>query len=87
MNAEICSGVYSFPRTRTFTISSGPPVISYGTIFSSCATSLCRRPMKRLIEKIVLSGFVMAWRFATCPTSVSPSFVKATTEGVRRLPS
>ena len=27
-------------------------MISYGTIFSSCATSLCRRPMKRLMEKI-----------------------------------
>src|SRR6266508_5701116 len=43
--------------------------------------------MNRLIEKTVFSGLVMAWRFATCPTRVSPSFVKATTEGVRRLPS
>src|SRR5215470_10997700 len=43
--------------------------------------------MKRLMEKIVFSGFVMPWRFATCPTRVSPSLVKATTEGVNRLPS
>src|SRR5262252_9354555 len=43
--------------------------------------------MKRLMEKMVFSGFVIACRFATWPTRVSPSFVKATTEGVRRLPS
>ena len=43
--------------------------------------------MKRLIEKIVFSGFVTACRFATCPTSRSPVFVNATTDGVRRLPS
>src|SRR5438552_17553172 len=43
--------------------------------------------MKRLIEKTVFSGFVMPCRFATWPTRISPSFVKPTTEGVRRLPS
>ena len=43
--------------------------------------------MKRLMEKTVFSGFVIAWRLATCPTRISPSFVKATTDGVRRLPS
>ena len=43
--------------------------------------------MKRLMEKTVFSGLVMAWRLATCPTRISPSFVNATTEGVRRLPS
>src|SRR3989441_11211952 len=43
--------------------------------------------MKRLIEKIVFSGLVMAWRLATCPTSRSPVFVKATTEGGVRPPS
>src|SRR6266496_2995087 len=43
--------------------------------------------MKRLIEKTVLSALVMACRLATWPTRVSPSFVNATTEGVRRLPS
>src|SRR5580765_6149470 len=29
----------------------------------------------------------MAWRLATWPTRTSPSLVKATTDGVRRLPS
>src|SRR3954464_10515818 len=43
--------------------------------------------MKRLMEKIVFSGLVTAWRLATCPTGRSPVFVKATTDGVRRLPS
>src|SRR5688572_21746279 len=43
--------------------------------------------MKRLIENTVFSGFVIACRFATWPTRISPSFVNPTTEGVRRLPS
>src|SRR5262245_59932853 len=43
--------------------------------------------MNRLIENTVFSGFVTAWRLATWPTRISPSLVKATTEGVRRLPS
>src|SRR6266850_7209183 len=43
--------------------------------------------MNRLIEKIVFSGLVTAWRFATWPTSRLPSFVNATTEGVVRPPS
>src|SRR5580693_7688173 len=43
--------------------------------------------MKRLIEKIVFLGLVTACRFATCPTRRSPVLVKATTEGVVRLPS
>ncbi len=33
------------------------------------------------------SGFVIAWRLATWPTSRSPSLVNATTDGVMRLPS
>jgi hypothetical protein len=40
-----------------------------------------------LIEKMVFSGLVIAWRLATWPTSRSPLFVKATTEGVVRVPS
>src|SRR5713101_4337906 len=43
--------------------------------------------MKRLIEKMVFSGLVMACRLATWPTSRSPPFVKATTDGVVRFPS
>ncbi len=36
---------------------------------------------------MVFSGFVMAWRFATMPTSRSPDFEMATTDGVMRPPS
>ena len=43
--------------------------------------------MWRLIERKVRSGLVMAWRFATSPTSTSPAFEKATTDGVVRAPS
>src|ERR671931_670878 len=53
----------------------------------STAGSLYLRPMKRLMEKMVFSELVMAWRLATWPTNLSPDLVKATTEGVVRLPS
>src|SRR5271163_73812 len=43
--------------------------------------------MKRLIEYTVFSGLVTACRLATCPTSRSPPFVMATTEGVVLAPS
>src|SRR5690349_24249840 len=43
--------------------------------------------MKRLIEKIVCSGFITAWRLATVPTRRSPLSVNATTDGVVRPPS
>ena len=43
--------------------------------------------MKRLIEKMVFSGFVTACRLATWPTRRSPVLVNATTDGVRRPPS
>jgi len=43
--------------------------------------------MKRLMEKTVFSGLVMAWRRATWPISCSPLAVMATTEGVVRAPS
>ena len=43
--------------------------------------------MNRLMEKTVFSGFVIAWRRATCPTSRSPSLANATTDGVVRPPS
>src|SRR5215208_757022 len=36
---------------------------------------------------MVFSGLVTAWRLAGCPTSRSPSSVKATIEGVVRMPS
>src|SRR5690349_8712043 len=43
--------------------------------------------MKRLMEKMVRLGLVTAWRLASSPTSTSPLSVKATTLGVKRLPS
>src|SRR6202043_1895925 len=43
--------------------------------------------MKRLIEKTVFLGLVTDCRLATWPTRRSPPLVKATTEGVVRLPS
>ena len=45
------------------------------------------RPISRLIDRIVRSGFVMAWRLATSPTSTSPVLEYPTTEGVIRDPS
>ena len=49
--------------------------------------SLNGRPIRRLTAKIVLSGFVTAWRLAGCPISRSPSLAKATMDGVVRPPS
>ena len=43
--------------------------------------------MKRLAEKTVLSGLVMDWRLAICPTITSSCSSQATTEGVVRSPS
>ena len=44
-------------------------------------------PMWRFTDRIVRSGFVIAWRFATSPTRTSPVLENATTDGVVRLPS
>ena len=43
--------------------------------------------MKRLIEKTVLVGLVMAWLRATRPTRRSPFLLIATTDGTSRSPS
>src|SRR6516164_10908164 len=43
--------------------------------------------MRRLTAKMVRSGLVTAWRFAGWPTRRSPSSVKATMDGVVRMPS
>src|SRR5215475_16178577 len=44
-------------------------------------------PMCRFTDRIVRSGLVIAWRLATSPTSTSPVFENATTDGVVRAPS
>ena len=85
--AEISGGEYCFPRTSTRTSPFGPGTTLYGTIVSSSLTSASLRPMNRLIENTVFSGFITAWRFATVPTSRSSESVNATTEGVVRPPS
>src|SRR5205085_3854228 len=85
--ALISGGTYSLSSALTRTSPPGPLRTSYGTIFISSETSSNLRPMKRLIEKIVFSGFVTCCRFAGAPTSRWPSFVNATTDGVVRPPS
>src|SRR3974390_1635492 len=50
-------------------------------------SSVNLRPMRRLTAAMVLAGLVTAWRLADCPTSPSPSLVKATIDGVVRSPS
>src|SRR5258705_182093 len=42
-------------------------------------------PMWRFTDRIVRSGFVMAWRLATSPTTISPFLLNPTTDGVVRL--
>ena len=44
-------------------------------------------PICRLMEATVPLALVTAWRRARSPTSRSPVFVKATTDGVVRAPS
>ena len=51
------------------------------------ASSLKRRPIKRLIANNVFLGLVTAWRFADWPTNTSSSLLNAMIEGVVRAPS
>jgi hypothetical protein len=85
--ALISGGAYSLPAAFTRASPFWPLATSYGTMVISSETSSHLRPMKRLIEKIVFSGFVTCWRRAGAPTSRWPSFVNATTDGVVRPPS
>ena len=61
--------------------------ISCGVYFLPSISVFQSVPMWRLTEAMVRSTFVTAWRLAVSPTSVSPSLVKATTDGVVRKPS
>jgi hypothetical protein len=65
--ALISCGEYSLPPMTTRQSPLGAASTLYGTILSARCTSgsLNLRPIKRFIEKIVFSGFTMAWRFAT----------------------
>src|ERR1044071_207663 len=73
---------------RTFTSPLFAATMLYGRMLFACATSSDSnlRPIRRLIAKTVLNGFVIACRFAICPTSRSLSSVNPTTDGVVRLP-
>src|SRR5438105_9742092 len=62
-------------------------LISWELYFLPSISVLHVVPMWRLTDRIVRSGLVMAWRLATSPTSTSPFFAKATTDGVVREPS
>ena len=88
--AEISGGEYSLPPIVTRTSPFLARETLYGTrlIASWTTGSSNLRPMKRLIEKIVFSALVIAWRRARTPTSRSPVFgLVATTDGVTRWPS
>src|SRR5690554_3239566 len=61
--------------------------ISCGVYFLPSMSVFQSVPMWRLTDAMVRSTLVTAWRFAVSPTRVSPSLVKATTDGVVRKPS
>ena len=58
--AEISGGEYCLPLTSIRTSPLAALTALYGTSLSSWSTSSWRRPMNRLIEKTVFSGFVIA---------------------------
>ncbi len=85
--AEISGGEYIRLSISIRAVSFSPRTMWYETILISRPTSSNRRPIKRLTEKTVLSGLVMACRLATWPTGRSPLGLNPTTDGVVRLPS
>src|SRR5439155_6596462 len=88
--AEISCGEYVLSPSLTRRSPLSAALSWYGTSCLSCSNvgSANLRPINRLIDEIVLSGLVMAWRLATWPTIRSPVFgLTATTDGVRRAPS
>src|SRR5208282_4624681 len=89
MKALIWDGAYFLPRLSTQASPLSPVMILYGTRSMSFLTigSIKRRPVRRLIAKKVFSGLVTAWRLAAWPTRRSSLSVKATIEGVVRMPS
>ena len=59
---------FSLPRMRA--------EISWAVYALPSMSTVQPVPMWRLTDRIVRSGFVIAWRFATSPTSTSPVFEK-----------
>ena len=64
-----------------------PSVVGFGKDGDRLVGQVAKRQAVTNPENTVFSGFVTAWRFATCPTSRSPSFAMPTTDGVIRAPS
>jgi hypothetical protein len=62
-------------------------LISCGVYFLPSISDDQSPPMCRFTERIVRSVFVTAWFLADWPTSTSPFFANATTDGVVREPS
>src|SRR5206468_10559897 len=62
-------------------------LISWAVYFLPSMSTVQLVPMWRLTDRIVRSGLVIAWRFATSPTRTSPVLEKPTTDGVVRAPS
>ena len=89
MKAEIWEGEYFCPFASIqaspfseLTILKGAAAMSFLTVGSSKFL-----PISLFTAKMVFSGLVTACLFAGCPTSFSPSSVKATTDGVVLAPS
>src|SRR5262245_23246545 len=86
---EISGGERFWSRAATQASPFSCWTTAYGTFaLCLCVTGVSKRcPIRRLTAYTVCSGFVAAWRLATCPTKRSPLAVNATTEGVVRAPS
>ena len=84
---DISVGVYSRPPMWTRTSPSLPSVTLYATLARAFWTnsSLNFRPMNRLTEYTVSSGYMMARALAAFPTNNSPLRPNPTTEDVRSL--
>src|SRR3954470_15545963 len=76
-----------YASASRFSFMSVRALISWAVYFLLSMSIAQFVPMWRLTDRIVRSGFVMAWRLATSPTRTSPFLAKATTEGVVRDPS
>ena len=87
--AEISAGLYFLPRISTQASPLSALTILYGRIFIAFWTSGSskRRPISRLMAKMVFSGLVIAWRRAIWPDQPLAALGEATTDGVVRLPS
>jgi hypothetical protein len=64
-------------------------IILYGIFLASCWTDLSSNllPINLLVANTVFSELVIACLLAAAPTNLSPSFVKAMTDGVVLTPS